>query len=106
VLGHSDVAPHRKADPGERLDWARLAAAGIGLWPQEAPPAAVDPIEARRLLARIGYALDQPGVTFPQLVTAFHRHFRPARVDGGLDPETMGRLRAVAALLDAAPTPT
>jgi N-acetylmuramoyl-L-alanine amidase len=106
VLGHADVAPHRKADPGERFDWARLASAGIGLWPKEARPARVDPVAARRLLSRIGYALDQPGVTFLQLVTAFQRHFRQARVDGDLDAETMGRLRAVAALLDAARGPT
>ena len=36
VVGHSDVAPGRKTDPGERFDWARLAAAGIGLWPDAA----------------------------------------------------------------------
>jgi N-acetylmuramoyl-L-alanine amidase len=105
VLAHADVAPHRRADPGERFDWARLAAEGIGLWPQQAAPAAVDPMEARRLLARIGYALDQPGVTFLHLVTAFQRHFRPARVDGALDAETMGRIAAVAALLDDGATP-
>lgn len=106
VLGHADVAPQRKEDPGERLDWARLAAAGIGLWPGDPPPAPVDPLQARRLLARIGYALDQPGVTFIQVIVAFQRHFRPTRVDGALDAETMGRLEALAALLDRQSAPT
>jgi N-acetylmuramoyl-L-alanine amidase len=106
VLGHADVAPHRKEDPGELLDWRRLARAGIGLWPEASTPAPVDPALARRGLARIGYSLDQPGVTFVHVVTAFQRHFRPARVDGALDPETMGRIRAVAALLDGPPLPT
>lgn len=100
VVAHADIAPNRKEDPGELLDWALLAAAGIGLWPGEAPPLAVDPLLARDRLGRIGYGLDQAGVTFIQAVTAFQRRFRPSRVDGALDPETMGRIVAVAGLLD------
>lgn len=106
IVAHADVAPNRKEDPGELLDWARLAAAGLGIWPQAAPPLAVDPAMARRGLSRIGYALDQPDVTFIQVVTAFQRRFRPIRVDGALDEETMGRIEAVAGLLEAMRTTT
>jgi N-acetylmuramoyl-L-alanine amidase len=106
VVAHADVAPDRKEDPGELLDWARLARAGIGIWPGVAPPLPVDPLLARHCLSRIGYGLDQPGVTFIHAVIAFQRRFRPCRVDGALDAETMGRMLAVADLLDGPDTPT
>jgi N-acetylmuramoyl-L-alanine amidase len=106
VLGHADIAPNRKEDPGEQFDWAWLAERGIGAWPHGATPAAVDPLRARRALARIGYALDAPGVTFIQTVIAFQRHFRPRRVDGAMDAETMGRMLAVEALFAGATSPT
>lgn len=97
VLGHADVAPLRKEDPGELFDWAGLAAAGIGLWPGEAAPAAPDEAAARRALAAVGYGyLDQD---FPAVLRAFQRHFRPAAVTGRLDAETAGRLAALADLL-------
>lgn len=106
IVAHADIAPNRKEDPGELLDWPALAAQGIGIWPERSEPCPVDPLRARRLLARIGYVLAEPGVTFVQAVTAFQRRFRPWRVDGALDPETMGRLAAVAGLLDRAGLPT
>lgn len=90
VLGHSDVAPGRKQDPGELFDWARLAAAGIGLWPGDAEPCSKD--DARSSLARFGYDITADGV-----VVAFQRHFRPSRVDGVLDDETLACLGAVVA---------
>ncbi len=98
VLGHSDVAPLRKEDPGELFDWARLAAAGIGLWPGAAAP--LDPsdeAETRRQLAEFGYGYldDDPAA----VVTAFQRHFRPAAVTGEIDAETAGRLKALLDLL-------
>lgn len=117
VLGHSDVAPARKCDPGELFDWARLARAGVGLWPRdfgtaEGPggararrfdPDATDPLigEVQRGLARFGYEiqvtgrLDEPA---RRVVAAFQRHFRPSRVDGLIDSETARRLEALLAM--------
>jgi len=96
VVGHSDVAPRRKMDPGELFDWPRLAAAGIGLWPDSTPADAADADEdeAKAMLADFGYETDDLGMT----VTAFQRHFRPGRVDGTMDGDTAGRLRGLLAL--------
>lgn len=102
VLGHSDVAPQRKEDPGERFDWQRLAAAGVGLWPGDnASPEACPPeAELRRQLGRFGYGATAD-VPFDKLITAFQRHFRPDRVDGQADLGTAARLAALMALLDS-----
>ena len=104
VLGHSDVAPQRKTDPGELFDWRRLAQAGIGLWPEGTAPAtaAQSVAEAQRLLAAIGYETPQSGRfddATRRVISAFQRHFRPARCDGALDAETGDRLAAVAAAI-------
>lgn len=95
VLGHSDVAPRRKIDPGERFDWRRLARAGIGHWPDaldRTDGPVPDAEAALRLLGRIGYELDDPGAT----AAAFQRRWRPARVDGLLDAETRRRIAVLA----------
>ena len=102
VLGHSDVAPQRKTDPGERFDWPRLARLGIGLWPDfTAAAAAPETIaETQGLLAAIGYETPQNGIldeTTVQVITAFQRHFRPVRCDGVPDAETRARIAVVAA---------
>ena len=108
VLAHSDVAPERKQDPGELFPWARLAAAGIGLWPDFAAPAgpagADDILAAQRGLARIGYDTRASGKldsATRAAIAAFQRHWRPARCDGALDGETARRIviRAKAAML-------
>ena len=95
-LGHSDVAPDRKQDPGELFDWRRLAGQGIGVWP-DALGSGENPDEAtaRSWLAEIGY---NPVTALPVVLAAFQRHFRPARVDGLLDAETFALLRARAAI--------
>lgn len=93
VVGHSDIAPDRKQDPGELFDWQGLAANGVGLWPQadpEAPPAE----ETLPLLRAIGYRTDLP---LTVLVTAFQRHWLPGRADGIADAGTRARIAAVAA---------
>ncbi len=100
VLGHSDVAPQRKTDPGEFFDWRRLAHAGIGLWPEGAARAPASIAEAQRLLAAIGYETPQTGQldeATRRVISAFQLHFRAARCDGALDAETGDRLAAVAA---------
>lgn len=100
LVGHADVAPLRKEDPGELFDWARLAAAGHGLWPEETPVLAPDETQARQALAAIGYGYLEEDLS--AVLRAFQRHFRPARVDGHLDAETAGRLAAVAGLVAVA----
>ncbi|MCI3181166.1 N-acetylmuramoyl-L-alanine amidase [Caulobacter sp. CCUG 60055] len=104
ILGHSDVAPGRKQDPGELFPWKRLAEAGHGLWVE--PPASpgaplslgdegtgVFALQAG--LTRLGYD-SAPSGRFDEgtatIVEAFQRHWRPARVDGVADGETRARL--------------
>ena len=94
VLGHSDVAPLRKCDPGERFDWARLAAAGVGQWPVFIGPDG-DPDQLEAGLTRFGYGFLEDDAA--AVIAAFQRHFRPWSVTGEADAETAARL---AALLD------
>jgi N-acetylmuramoyl-L-alanine amidase len=84
VVGHSDVAPTRKSDPGEFFDWQGLAADGIGLWPTPADHLEQDKGRMAALLAEIGYDIRDCSAA----VRAFQRHFRPARPNGRMDPET------------------
>ena len=106
VLAHSDVAPGRKLDPGERFPWGHLAASGIGLWVEPAPIAEGDALApAQRgeditmlqtMLAKFGYAAELTGVYDDKtrdIVTAFQRHFRPARIDGIADRSAVETLR-------------
>lgn len=81
VVGHSDIAPSRKEDPGELFDWEGLARRGIGLWPdpEAVPPEACTESDPADLLHRYGYEIDGPGGV-PAAVTAFQRHFHPFRL--------------------------
>lgn len=112
VVAHADVAPLRRADPGELFDWARLAREGIGLWP-EAPAGMVaagpalrrgDRGAAVRLrqahLRDFGYGLAADGdfgAVTEAVVRAFQRHFRQTRVDGVVDAGTDAVLRQLSA---------
>ena len=91
IVGHSDIAPTRKQDPGEHFPWAKLAQAGIGLWPLSLAEADKS-IEAT--LPMIGYDMRDSEAA----VWAFQRRWRPSRVDGVADPDTKSIATAVAAL--------
>jgi N-acetylmuramoyl-L-alanine amidase len=92
VLGHSDVAPERKQDPGELFPWKRLAEDGIGLW-AEAPESGTNLIgehspvgavrELQERLGHFGYCITADGQYGPKtraVVTAFQRHFNPGDI--------------------------
>lgn len=108
VLGHSDVAPRRKDDPGEKFPWDRLAAHKLGHWQKPAPLTtegddafiegdAGEPVEEIQSLFSIyGYGIEISGTFDAQtkaVVAAFQRHFRPEKVDGVVDPSTIATLR-------------
>jgi N-acetylmuramoyl-L-alanine amidase len=114
VLGHSDVAPTRKKDPGEKFPWARLARGGIGHWVEPQPVIQAEagmgvgvagPLVAdvQLLLRKYGYGVEATGLLDAQtefVVLAFQRHFRPERVDGRIDQSTITTLEQ---LIDALP---
>ncbi len=106
IVAHSDIAPARKTDPGEHFPWARLAPAGIGLWPPQGP---IDP-QSKQLqhgdavtamqtrLRTIGYGLDVTGTyddSTQLAVRAFQRHWLPGNLSGESDAGTLARIRDV-----------
>jgi N-acetylmuramoyl-L-alanine amidase len=110
VLAHSDVAPARKNDPGEKFPWRRFFEHGVGLWVEPRPVRpgpklkGGDRAEAvshlQRELATFGYGLSITGqydAATRQVVTAFQRHFRPTLVDGVADVSTIETLQALLA---------
>ncbi len=114
VLAHSDTALGRKVDPGEKFPWAILAREGIGHFvePVESAEGAAlargaegDEVEAlQAMLARYGYPIEPTGlfdISTEAVVSAFQRHFRPARVDGIADASTRQTLARLLAGLTA-----
>jgi N-acetylmuramoyl-L-alanine amidase len=98
LLGHSDIAPDRKTDPGELFPWEELAKAGYGLWPKPAPEdrTSMTEADAQQFLRDIGY---DPAAKSSLL--AFQRHYDPKNLTGKPEPETTARLRALAAVMAA-----
>ena len=106
VLAHSDVAPARKQDPGEKFPWKLLAESGVGLWVEPVPitdwlslvPGDTGPtvFDLQKSLGDFGYDVPLTGDYDEQtklVVMAFQRHFRPAQVDGMADTSTRETLR-------------
>src|SRR5271154_7016938 len=111
VLGHSDVAPARKQEPGEKFPWRTLYDSSVGHWVK---PAAImnfgqvlrpgdrgDAVATlQKALSEYGYGIEPNGEydhTTREVVMAFQRHFRPERVDGTADPSTRSTLQELLA---------
>jgi N-acetylmuramoyl-L-alanine amidase len=109
VLGHSDVAPSRKRDPGEKFPWRTLADSGVGIWLAPVPvrdggvrlglgDENGDVAKLQKALLDYGYGVEPTGIFDPltqDVVLAFQRHFRPALVDGIADESTVETLQAL-----------
>ncbi|MHC8384492.1 N-acetylmuramoyl-L-alanine amidase [Pseudomonas sp. LB3P14] len=107
IIGHSDIAPLRKLDPGPLFPWKRLAAEGLGIWPNEqavtrqqaqfeVQPPTISWFQAQ--LAGLGYPTPQTGeldVATRHVIAAFQMHFRPSRFDGTPDAQTAALLQVL-----------
>ncbi len=117
IIGHSDLAPERKDDPGELFPWKRLAEAGHGLWFEPAAERikalggllqkgddGIGVVVLRAGLHRLGYGI-KPGGDYDaeteSAVRAFQRHWRQSRIDGVADGETRARLVGLLQLASA-----
>ena len=116
IVAHSDIAPQRKEDPGEKFPWRSLFQNGVGHWIE---PSAIasgryfqrgdqgQPVEAlQAMLSLYGYAIDISGIydeNTQSVVTAFQRHFRPEKVDGVADFSTIDTLHRLLSALPESP---
>lgn len=113
VVAHSDIAPGRKTDPGERFDWAWLHGAGVGIWPVSALgnktvasntfETAEDVAAVQSKLRRYGYGIEVSGchdAASQTVVSAFQRHFRQSNFDGVIDAETGAILDALLGVVE------
>ena len=117
ILGHSDIAPLRKQDPGEHFPWERLARAGISLWPDfdgttkevigkglERGTSGSSVWRLQTMLSEIGYGFDVTdiyGEACEKVVTAFQRRWLPEQVTGQADLNTLRRIGVIHALFAA-----
>lgn len=112
VVAHSDIAPGRKQDPGEKFPWAGLAAAGIGLWPEGLEHdrrhlfGAGDRDRgiaiAQSGLAHMGYGAHVTGILDQEtmdVISAFQRRYRPAHIDGCIDMQTLGLITKLSEMM-------
>lgn len=115
VIGHSDLAPSRKPDPGEKFPWKRFAQAGLSIWPAAGPEdgdqrvlfetlgtmnAGISTIQTG--LGTIGYGVEVNGTydnVLKDIIRAFQRRFRQSKADGIIDVETVALIGRVAAIL-------
>lgn len=96
VVGHSDVAPARKEDPGELFDWPWLAGQGVGLWPGVLSDMPVSELlTVRERLSRYGYETGAADGGMVKTILAFQRHFRPRALSGAWDGECEAILAAL-----------
>lgn len=115
ILGHSDIAPQRKQDPGPMFPWIQLAQAGLVVWPDGALVASLRPLYEAQLpdaawfqtkLSAFGYAVPQTGELDAQtrsVLGAFQMKYRPATIDGTPDAETAALLDALTSVAAAQP---
>ncbi|MEP9371825.1 N-acetylmuramoyl-L-alanine amidase [Mesorhizobium sp. KR1-2] len=117
ILAHSDVAPGRKVDPGERFPWRQLAQSGVGHYVEPARTRnggilrrgdegpAVEKLQS--MLSLYGYGVEITGIFNDEteiVVAAFQRHFRPLKVDGVADPATVETLTRLLSALPRRPS--
>ena len=107
IIGHSDIAPVRKLDPGPLFPWKRLAKEGLGVWPDERLVAqqqaqllnALPSVSwFQQQLARLGYNTPQTGeldVATRGVLAAFQMHFRPEKFDGEPDVQSAAILQVL-----------
>lgn len=108
VVGHSDIAPQRKLDPGPLFPWKALAQQGIGRWYDEnfaqrfltefAAQGLPDMVWVQKELRRVGYAAPETGMldkATRNVLAAFQMHYRPQLYDGNPDAETLAILKAL-----------
>lgn len=114
IVGHSDIAPTRKQDPGEHFPWSKLGEHGVGIWPTHVPALTGQVLRGRGLgtgdrgasvsrlrdhLASIGYDLEATGTYDEQteaVITAFQRRWRPGQVTGQADLACIASIGTVA----------
>ncbi|MCE3232232.1 MAG: N-acetylmuramoyl-L-alanine amidase [Rickettsiaceae bacterium] len=114
VVGHSDIAPGRKEDPGELFDWEWLAKNGVGLWPRvgrvwrggdilvQPGKEDVDVARIQKMLADYGYHIRVDGFYGPKteyIVKGFKRHFVPEQVNVSWDKLADARMRTLLKLV-------